>query len=136
MFHTTVAKGLFLCKSSRPDIQPEILFLCTIVQNPNLEDWGKLLRMLSYLKATKDDVLTLEDNSTSVIQWHIDTALAAHPDYKSHTGAMMMLVKGSIQSVSTKQKVSTRSSREAELISSDDVVLKVLWTKLFLTAQG
>jgi hypothetical protein len=48
----------------------------------------------------------------------------------------MSLGKGSIQSVSTKQKSNSRSSTEAELISMDDIISKVLWTKLFLDAQG
>ena len=32
--HTTVAKGLFLCKRSRPDIQPTIAVLSTQVKSP------------------------------------------------------------------------------------------------------
>ena len=27
-FHTTVTKGLFLCRRARPDLQPTIPFLC------------------------------------------------------------------------------------------------------------
>jgi hypothetical protein len=38
--------------------------------------------------------------------------------------------------VSTKQKVNTKSSTEAELVSNDDIIAKVMWTKLFLDAQG
>ena len=33
-YHTTVAKGLFLCKRSRPDIQPTIAVLSTRVKTP------------------------------------------------------------------------------------------------------
>ncbi len=35
-----------------------------------------------------------------------------------------------------KQKINTRSSTEAELVGVDDVVSKVLWTKLFIEAQN
>ena len=48
----------------------------------------------------------------------------------------MTLGAGAIQTVSTKQKVNTKSSTEAELVSLDDVISKVMWTKLFLEAQG
>jgi hypothetical protein len=37
-FHTTVAKGLFLCKRARPDLQPTIPFPCTRVQAPDDDD--------------------------------------------------------------------------------------------------
>ena len=43
---------------------------------------------------------------------------------------------GSVQSISSKQKLNTRSSTEAELVGVDDVATLVLWTKLFLEAQG
>jgi hypothetical protein len=66
----------------------------------------------------------------------LDAAFAVHKDLRSHTGAVMSLGKGAIQSVSTKQKVNTRSSTEAELVSMDDILSKVLWTKLFLESQG
>ena len=35
-----------------------------------------------------------------------------------------------------KQKLNTRSSTEAELVGVDDVATMILWTKLFLEAQG
>jgi hypothetical protein len=35
-----------------------------------------------------------------------------------------------------KQKVNTQSTTEAELVSVDDVISKVVWMKLFIEAQG
>jgi hypothetical protein len=55
---------------------------------------------------------------------------------KSHTGATLTLGKGAIQSISVKQKINTRSSTEAELVSTDDIISKVQWSKLFLEAQA
>jgi hypothetical protein len=135
-FHTFVAKGLFVCKRARQDIQTAIAFLSTRVKAPTHEDWFKLKKMMSFLKGTQDDVLTLSADSSCAIVWHVDAAFAVHPDFRSHTGATMTLGKGVIQSVSTKQKINTRSSTEAELVSTDDVISKVQWTKLFLEAQG
>ena len=50
----------------------------------------------------------------------------------------MSLGKGSIhcQSVLYKQKINTLSSTEAELVSFDDILAKMMLTKLFLEAQG
>ena len=48
----------------------------------------------------------------------------------------MTMGEGAIQSTSQKQKLNTRSSCEAELVGADDVSTKVLWTKLFMEAQG
>jgi hypothetical protein len=136
LFHTFVAKGLFVSKRGRPDIQPAIAFLSTRVKSPDEQDWFKLTKMMCFLKNTENDVLTLNSDELCNITWHLDAAFAVHNDKKSHTGATMSLGGGAIQSVSTKQKVNTRSSTEAELVSIDDIISKVLWTKLFLQEQG
>jgi hypothetical protein len=39
-------------------------------------------------------------------------------------------------SVSTKQKLNTRSSTESELVSVDDMMPIILWTRYFLLSQG
>ena len=41
-----------------------------------------------------------------------------------------------LQGVASKQKLNTRSSTEAELVGCDDVITKILWTRLFMEAQG
>jgi hypothetical protein len=96
----------------------------------------KLKRILEFLKTTKQDALTLEANDYGKITWHLDVAFGVHNDYKSHTGTIMTLGKGCFQCISTKQKVNLRSSTEAELISMDDIVSKVMWTKLFMQEKG
>lgn len=47
-FHTFVAKGLFLCKRGRQDIQPAISFLSMRVHNPNQNNWEKLKRVMEF----------------------------------------------------------------------------------------
>ena len=136
IFHTVVAKGLFVSKRARPDIQPTIAVLCTRVKDSNEGDWKKLLRLMKYLNGTREMVLTLSADNASIIKWYVDVAFAVHPDFKSHTGIIMKMGKGAIQSVSRKQKMNTRSSTEAELIGADDSSIMILWTKLFIEAQG
>jgi hypothetical protein len=135
-FHTFVAKGLFLCKRARSDIQPAIAFLTTSVKEPNQGDWFKLKKMLGYLKSTQDEVMVLEADDSGIITWYVDAAFGVNHDFRSHSGATMSLGKGSIFSSSTKQKINCRRSTEAELVAMDDIVAKVLWTKQFLEYQG
>ena len=59
-FHTMVAKGLFVGKRARQELQTAIAFLCTRVQKPTKEDWGKLVRMMQYLNGTQNECLILE----------------------------------------------------------------------------
>jgi hypothetical protein len=135
-FHTTVAKGIFVCKRARPDIHLPIAVLCTRTKAPNEDDWRKLIRVLQYLNGTRDYVLTLGADDLHVIKWYVDASFAVHPDFRSHTGGTMTFGHGAVQSVLQKQKLNTKSSTEAELVGADDASNMMLWTKLFMEEQG
>ena len=49
-FHRTTAQLLFLCKRARPDVKTLVSFLTTRVKETDLDDWGKLIHGLMYLK--------------------------------------------------------------------------------------
>ena len=135
-FHTFVAKGLFACKRARPDIHPTIAVLCTRVQSPTQSDWEALLRLMHFCDNTRDDKLILSADNLQVIKWYVDAAFAVHPDFRSHTGVVATMGQGGIVTMSRKQKINTRSSTEAELVGADDATNALLWTHLFMEAQG
>ena len=91
---------------------------------------------MKYLNGTQEKVLTLKIDSINIIKWYVDASFAVHDDFKSHTGAIMSMGKGALQSISRKQKLNTRSSTEAELVGVDDISIMILWTRLFLEHQG
>jgi hypothetical protein len=136
LFHSVTAKILFLCKRARPDVQTAIAFLCTRVQSPGIDDYKKLRRVVCYLRDTKELCLTLEADNLQMIKWWVDASFAVHQDMRSHTGGVMSLGKGAIYSMSTRQKLNTKSSTEAELVGVDDVMPIILWTRQFMEGQG
>ena len=94
-------------------------------------------RVLGYLKGTLDLKLHLScTNGVPVIKWWVDAAYAVHHDMRSHSGAMMTLGRGSIYSKSSRQKINTKSSTEAELIAASNMSGQILWTLYFLKALG
>jgi hypothetical protein len=70
-----------------------------------------------------------------VRRW-VDASYAVHPDMKSHTGGALSLGTGVIYGTSKGQKLNTKSSTEAKIVGTDDVMPKILWTLYFLEAQG
>jgi hypothetical protein len=136
LYHHNVAKLLFLSRRARPDIQTLVAFLCTRVKAPDTDDYKKLARCMRYLRQSAALPLILEAEVSNIIKWWVDHASAVHNDMKSHTGALMSLGKGAAYATSTRQKLNTRSSTEAELVGVDDVMALVLWTRYFLGAQG
>ena len=91
---------------------------------------------MQYVKRTIDEVLTLSADDLHVIKWFVDASFVVHPDFRSHTGAVMTYGEGALQTLSTKQKLNTRSSCESKLVGVDDAATKILWTKQFMEAQG
>jgi Reverse transcriptase (RNA-dependent DNA polymerase) len=136
MFHHIVAKLLFLCKRARPDIQTAVAFLCTRVKSPDIDDYKKLIRVMRYLRGTVQLPLTMEAENLQIVKWWVDASFAVHPDMKSHTGGAMSLGKGTVYATSTRQRINTKSSTEAELVGVNDVLPQILWTRYFLEAQG
>ena len=47
-----------------------------------------------------------------------------------------MMGEGAITSLSRKQGMNTRSSSEVEAVAADEIVSPMIWTQLFLEAQG
>ena len=78
--------------------------LSTRVKSPTESDWKKLIRMLEYLKGTLKLCLKLKADNLQVAKWYVDASFSVHPDYRSHTGAVMTLSEGIIISMSKKQK--------------------------------
>jgi hypothetical protein len=135
-FHHTVAQLVFLQKRARRDIQTAVSFLSSRVKQPDEDDWGKVRRVLQYLKGTKSLKLRITVDSLKESKWYIDGSHNVHWDCKGQSGAAMTLGKGAVISSSTKHKTNSKSACESELISVDDNISTVLWSLYFMQAQG
>ena len=135
-FHSRVAKLAYLSRKVRPDLSTLCAFLSTRVTCATDEDWMKLERGLKYLNLTQELGIILQAVDPLSIIAHVDAAYGVHADAKSHTGTTIGLGHGVIYVKSSKQKIVSRSSTEAELIGISDAVSQILWTRSFLIAQG
>ena len=131
-YHSVTATVLWLCKRSRPDLETAVSFLCTRVQAPTLEDWGKLRRLLKFLKRTKDDIRVMgADNMLKLETW-VDASHATHANMRGHTGGTMSFGWGVVHEKSAKQKINTKSTTESEVVAlSEYVPHTILMTNLY-----
>jgi len=135
-FHSTVAQLLYLAKRVRPDLLFSVSYLTTRVQKPTVRDLEKLNRVLKYLNGTRDLALYLSGSNVLNISAYIDASYATHSDYKSHSGVCISLGRGPIYCSSSKQKLNSKSSTEAEMIAVSDGLNHVLWLRNLLENQG
>jgi hypothetical protein len=135
-FHTMVAKLLYLAKRTRPDILLAVSFLTTRVISPDEDDQAKLHRVIKYLNAFPDVGITLIANAPASVFAYVDASYGVHQDGKSHSGLSITLGSGPIMIKSSKQKIVTKSSTEAELVAESDFASEALACKDFLHCQG
>ena len=120
LFHSTVARLLYLAKRVHMDTNTVISFVCTRVTKATEQGQAKLERLLGYLKRTKTQKLYIGAMSSSQLMAFIDAAFALHFDSKSHTG-MLIVIGGVVVYISSrKQKCIAKSPTEAELVRLTD----------------
>ena len=135
-FHTVVAKLLYLAKRARVDVLLAVAFLSTRVKSPTMEDQTKLERLLKYLNGTKSQVFVLQPSGDVAVGGYIDASFGCHSDGKSHSGLVVTLYGCIVLCMSSKQKIVTRDSTEAELVALSDKLMNVVQCFDFMRHQG
>ena len=136
IFHSTTAKLLYIAKRARPDLLTAVAFLTTRVQHPTEADNKKLERVLGYLLRTRDRALVLEPSRDMQLSAYVDASYDVHEGARSHTGVLLTLGKGALYAKSSKQKLVTKSSTEAELVALADATDVIMWARCFLSSLG
>lgn len=72
LFHHLVAKFLYLCRCTRQDTQKAVAFLCTRVKEPDKDDYKKLMKVMQYIRNTKDLTLTIKPSTDP--KWWVDSS--------------------------------------------------------------
>jgi hypothetical protein len=98
------------------------------VKSCDEDDYTKLIQMLQFMWATRNEFLTLSATSLHNVRWWVDSSYAVHPDMRIHKGGAVSLGRGVIYRTSKRQKINTKSSTKVELVGVDDVMPQVLWT--------
>ena len=137
-FHSGVQKLLYIASRCRMDVCAAVSFLTTRVTKATEQDMKKFVRVLRYLNATKDLGLKLGGDAAGYIgvQIFADAAYGVHADAKSHSGISVTIGRGAVLVGSKKQRIVTKSSFEAELVTQSDSVSYGFRVLNFIKAQG
>ena len=84
LFHSTVAKLLYIMKRVRDDLEPVVRYHCTQVTKNDEDDWKKLRRFIAWVKSTIDNKRLIGATDLSKNFTYIDAAYAVHDDMMSH----------------------------------------------------
>ena len=135
-FHSTVAKIQYLALHTRPDLLLAVSALTRRVQAPTEHDRSKLDRILHYLNSHQHMPMMIDNKKITRIRAYVDASFAVHPDAKSHTGLAIFAGGTLVHWKSSKQKICSVNSTEAEMIALSDKLIDIVSCHEFLVEQG
>ena len=128
-FFDRMVRLLYVSIWARAYILLPVVFLCTRVSKSTKQYQAKLKWVLEYINGTINLEYILGADSLNELWTWVDASYALHRDMKSHTGRIMSLGLRGIAQKSTKHKLNTISSTEAELVGDSDYLLNVTWSR-------
>jgi hypothetical protein len=139
VFHSRVAKLLYLSKRAAPEILTAINFLTTRVLNPTKQDWKKLDKVLKNLNNGTQHFLRIKiarQDGEICVRAYVDASHGVHHNCRGQGGMVITLGTGPVFVKCWKLKIATKSSTESELVTMSDGASQVIWLREFLIAQG
>jgi hypothetical protein len=139
IFHSETAKLLYLAKRIKPELLLSVSFLASRVQSPTTRDFEKLNRVFQYIRRVKHVPLRMKFTPGMVIghyDMYIDASHGTHDDMRGQSGVCMMYGGACILGKSMKQKITTKSSAETELVALSDHAGLAIHGQRFLQSLG
>ena len=89
-------------KRAKTDLEPVFGFTSSRVRLSTQQDWSTLVKLMTFILGTKDEVMALSADDSQNFHCYIDAAFRVRPGVRSHTGRKFSIVYGDVSSSSTK----------------------------------
>ncbi|KAE8995982.1 hypothetical protein PR002_g19461 [Phytophthora rubi] len=129
---------LYITTCTRPDIAFVVTQLSRFLENPGQQHWNAAVRVLRYLKSTRQHGIIYQGGTHSVtLKAYSDADWGTNlDDRRSVSGVMVMIGNAPVVFKSKFQRTVALSSAEAEYMALSLCVQEVLWTRAMLTDMG
>ena len=123
---------------TRPDISKAVQTVAQFSSNPGKHHWDAVIRIIRYLRTTRNWVLTLGGKTAEVrLLGYCDADHANSSDHgRSISGYAMMLGNGCFSWSSKKQTATALSTGEAEYYATTHAGREILWLRQLLAEIG
>ncbi|KAD5317375.1 hypothetical protein E3N88_17321 [Mikania micrantha] len=123
---------MYLMTCTRPDLAYAVSRLSRYTSNPSSEHWKSMIRLLRYLRYTRNYGLHYS-RDPAVIEGYSDTNwISDMKDSKSTSGYVFTLGGAAIAWKSSKQTLIARSTMESEFIALDKAGEEAEWLRQFV----
>ena len=129
-YSRVIGSLMYLMSCTRPDIAYAVNKLSRYASNPGAMHWQGIMRVLKYLRFTRDYGLHYIRYPAVLEEYSDANWISNVKDSKSHSGYVFTLGGAAVSWKSSKQTVITRSTMESEFI--DKCGEKAEWLRHFL----
>ena len=119
-------------KRSQLDIENAVSFIYTLLKNPDIYDWGKLIQVLQFLSKTIEDNNVIGSENIYEVLTYVDVSYATYNGIRGHTGGCMKFGWGLICEKSSKQKLNTKISTESEVVGASEYIPMSIWLAMYM----
>ena len=131
-YSRVIGSLMYLMSCTRPDIAYAVNKLSRYTSNPRAMHWHRIMRVLKYLRFTRDYGLHYT-RYHAVLEGYSDANWISNvKDSKSHSGYVFTLGGAAVSWKSSKQTVIARSIVESEFIALDKCGEEAEWLRHFL----
>jgi hypothetical protein len=131
-----VGSLLYIANTTRPDISQAVGVLSRYRMSPTTAHWNEAIRVLKYLKSTRELVLVLGGKVTE-LEGFVDADYGGDQDHRfSTTGFVLTVFGGAVVWGSKKQSAVATSTVEAEFMAASTAVKEANWLRGFLEEIG
>jgi hypothetical protein len=120
---------IYLSNTTRPDITFSVNYLARKMSKPSQQDYLFSKKVLRYLNGTRNLKLTFMKERRELIGYSDASYAEDKFDRKSTGGYLFMMNGGAISWKSSKQKIVTLSSCEAEYVALSDAAKEAIWLR-------
>jgi hypothetical protein len=135
-YQQAVGALLYLSTTTRPDIAYSVSKVARFNQNPGVQHWVAVKRIIRYLVGTRDYGISFSPEKEGVTGF-VDADYGGDPDdRKSTSGCVFLLQGGPISWFSRKQECTATSTTDAEFVAGSEAAKEGTWIKSLLEEIG
>lgn len=131
-FREMIGALLFLSTRTRPDISAAVGLLSRFMSNPMEDHHRAIKRLFRYLKGTIDFGMRITCAETKLVAFADADWGGDRDDRKSTSGNVIQIGGNTVSWKTSKQKLVSLSTAEAEFISASDVSKDIIWIRHLL----
>lgn len=132
-YKEAVGALLYLSTTTRPDISYAVGQVAKFSQNPGIQHWKAVKRIIRYIAGTRTYGILYSQEKGEMVTGYTDADYGGDLDDRTSTsGCVLLCSSGSISWFSRKQECTSLSTTESEFVAASEAAKEATWIRSLL----